>query len=324
MAKRGLTSHFVALFKGINENGIWQQLQELPNLIENKIDGTVVSSPNKLLMQVLAAKVNRPELKTIQHEKINFYPQLSENEERRLIPLEVVFRFGIVEGSSLIKRLESNPGYAASLGLKTIPPINQWFPQPVVEFTTKLEAKDRHLTWQEAALLANLSAQQFENLVELASDIALVLHVLFAEKDLELWDGKLEFVFEGNSETGEILLADSVGPDELRLLYKGVHLSKEVLRQYYRPSAWAQSVPKAQSMAKENREANWREICRQQLDQNPDHIAPDMKKLVDQLYGVITNQLLDYPVYANYPKLNEFASALKETLAHYRREKINA
>ncbi len=208
------------------------------------------------------------------------------------------------------------------LGLKTLPKINEWFSQPVIEFFTKLESKDRLLTNDEAVRLAQLPETQFESLLELAKDIALALHVLFAEQHLELWDGKLEFIFDNQS--GELLLADSIGPDELRVLYKGVHFSKELLRQYYRPSAWYQSLSKAQKLAAQKGKEEWQDICRDELNQSPEKLSPTVKKIADQLYGVLANKLTGCSVFSNHPSLEEFIEAVNQNFSDFNKEQVNA
>jgi phosphoribosylaminoimidazole-succinocarboxamide synthase len=316
LTRNGLKSHFQELFKGTMQAGHWLSLK--PYSVGNSKgpdEQKTIAPFYQLVMKVLAAKVNWPEHKNILHENIYFYPPQVTTSERRLIPLEVVFRFGMLDGSSLQKKLENDPTYIKSLGLKTVPQMNEWFPQPVIEFFTKLEAKDRLLNWQEAALVANLSPSQFEWLVEASMDIALGLHVLFGESKLELWDGKLEFILDESQSGGQFLLADSIGPDELRLLHNGVQLSKEVLRQYYRPSTWAKTLAEAQNIAKQSGQEDWQDICKNKLKQKPEHLRPDMKRLIDQLYGVLANQVLGYPAFASHPDIEPYTCALKETLA---------
>ncbi|HEX7928394.1 MAG TPA: phosphoribosylaminoimidazolesuccinocarboxamide synthase, partial [bacterium] len=60
---------------------------------------------------------------------------------RQLIPLEVIFRFGVPKGSNLLTRKDWYPF-----------PIHEGaeFGRPLIEFSTKLESKDRMLTYQEA------------------------------------------------------------------------------------------------------------------------------------------------------------------------------
>lgn len=273
-------------------------------------------------MQVLGAEVGWPELKTILHENLYFYPPVTKSPLRRLIPLEVVFSFGLLDGSSLKRKLDHDPKYSQCLGLASLPQVNEWFTHPVLQFTSKLESKDRLLNWQEASSMSNLSAHHFEQLVELALDTALALHDLFASRHLELWDGKLEFVFD--CQTEQLLLADSVGPDEVRLLFNGIHLSKEVLRQYYRPTAWYKSLDAARTIAAKNAQEDWQSICRDQLKQSPKPLPADLKILVDQLYGTLTNEIFARQIFPAHPPLKDFTVQLEKTLSHYKKEHINA
>lgn len=157
-------------------------------------------------------------------------------EENLFIPLEVIFRLGVAQGSSLLKR--SNAYYE---GMR--------FAGPVIEFTTKLERFDRPLTHEEAKLLGGFSDGEWKNLLELTSRIALFLQDTFANVGIELWDGKVEFAF-GRSISGEreIVLVDSIGPDELRLSKDGVQLSKEIIRQYYKETPWYESMERGKSV----------------------------------------------------------------------------
>ncbi|HEY9714371.1 MAG TPA: phosphoribosylaminoimidazolesuccinocarboxamide synthase, partial [Chroococcales cyanobacterium] len=255
-----------------------------------------------ILMEVLKAAVNRPQPHRIGNNTLYFYP-VNATPGRRLIPLEIVFRFGMPSGSSLPQRLARDPAYARTLGLKNTPEIGTFFEHPVLEFYTKLEPKDRLLSLQEATLVSGLNAQQFENLVELSLDIAMALYFIFADRSIELWDGKIEMVVD---EDGTLMLADSVGPDELRLLFDGCHLSKEMIRQIYRGSPWEQSIKDAQERAAQSGDRSWKEIVIEDLGQQPEPLKENLKSIIDQLYGSITNHVLKTEVIAEQPSLKDF------------------
>ncbi len=150
--------------------------------------------------------------------------------ENIFIPLEVIFRLGVARGSSLLGRSE---------GFEEL----QRFDQPMIEFTTKLERFDRRLSSEEARLLTGMNDTEWFNLFRTTSRIARELGELFDEEGVELWDGKLEFALgervDGNR---EIILVDSIGPDELRLTKGDLLLSKELIRQYYRKSSWYENL----------------------------------------------------------------------------------
>jgi len=298
LAVKGLPSHFVDLVN-----------QDLEPLGANYLD-TLRRSP-RLLMKVLAAQVHKPEEKVVAGQTVYFYGERPSNDKpaRWLIPLEVIFRFGMSKGSSLLSRIEFNPGYAQTLGLKELPVADRWFSRPVIEFSTKLEAKDRLLSLQEAILISRLGPEMVGTLIETALLIALGLHHVFGERGLELWDGKLEFVLTVDGKGFEhLLLADSIGPDELRLLYKGEQISKEFLRQFYRATPWAEAIRLAQNQAKENPGTDWKKICLQSKGGFPEKLPDNIKTLSDHLYGVVANTVAGEELIPEQPSLVEFIS----------------
>lgn len=308
LKENGLPSHFQALYSKAEG----QKFHCLTSKEESNKDLAYLRDlnlKNQLFMQVLAADVGWPESKIISNEAVYFYPPADTSGSRpRLIPLELVFSFGLLEGSSLKNKLDKDPQYADTLGLSAAPKVNQWFAQPILQFFTKLEPKDRLLSRQEAALMAGLTGEQFEELIELTLDTALALHVLFAEHKLELWDGKLEFIFVPNKK--QILLADCVGPDEIRLLYNNIHLSKEILRRYYRPTSWYKSLSVARSIAAKNGNKDWQQICLDELKQSPSPLPPHLKAVVNHLYGMLANEITGEPIFSSHPDLKEFVSKL--------------
>ncbi len=292
LSKHGVRSHYIGL---VDE--------------QNKQISFKAAANQLPYLTVVEASVIRPKPVVLANQNVYYYEPLSESEptKPRLVPLEVIFRFGMPAGSSLKGRLEKDPSYAKVLGLDNIPEENSWFDRPVIEFFTKLEDKDRLLSAQEALVISGLTPERFEDLVETARDLALGLFVLFAERGIELWDGKFEFAVDKNG----LLLVDSIGPDELRLIYKGVHLSKEMIRQVYRGSSWEKAIKDAQNIAKQQGRTDWKEICRKDLKEEPKPLPGPSKAMIDQLYGVIVNQLVGEEIFANQPTLDEFVAMVK-------------
>lgn len=300
------------LFSRLSKNGAPNHYKGLMADWEKPVSmADAAQSKRPVYLEVLPAEVVRPEPYTLIAQTVYYYPRKPSLAPRRLVPLEVVFRFGMPAGSSLKGRLEKDPGYARKLGLNKVPDQGEWFDRPVIEFFTKLEPKDRLLSMQEALLISGLNPEQFEELVELSYDLSLGLYELFAGKGIELWDGKFEFVIGKEG----LLLADSIGPDELRLIYKGCHLSKEMIRQVYRGSAWEKSVKEAQEIASTSGKHDWKEVCRVQLKQEPAALPADFKNTVDKLYGAVTNHLAGKTIFAEHPSLDEFVEMTKKVSA---------
>lgn len=209
-----------------------------------------------------------------------------------LIPLEVIFRFGVPKGSSLIKRA-SNEKYLKKLGLLENISEGDIFSFPIIEFSTKLESKDRYISYEEAQQIAGLHDNEFRLILNTAQLLALKLKEFFAEIDIELWDGKFEFAFVASKEeeTRDIMLVDSIGPDELRLTYKGVQLSKEVLRQFYSKSDWKKNLDKSKKMAKERGVREWKKICTDELESHPEPLGDKMMAIISQMYMCLCNSI---------------------------------
>lgn len=152
--------------------------------------------------------------KPVLHNEVYDYHENTAHKNNKMIPLECIFRYGVPQGSSLIKR-----GYQP----------NTIFDEPLVEFTTKYEKKDRLLTLDEAFQISGIERKYFDALIEYTKEISLFLKDLFEKKQLRLWDGKFEFAID---EHNNILLADVITPDELRMDLDGEILSKQLLRNF--------------------------------------------------------------------------------------------
>jgi phosphoribosylaminoimidazole-succinocarboxamide synthase len=162
-----------------------------------------------------------------------------ENKKLQFIPLEVIFRWGVPEGSKLLKK-----------GYKPF----EIFSAPMIEYTTKLEAFDRDLTEQEAQSLLP-SSTSLQKINTFTSDVALKLKTYFNSCGLQLWDGKIEIAI---NDEGDLLLIDAITPDELRLTmadFPRIPLSKELLRRWYQKTLWPTELQKL----KDEKGQSWRE-----------------------------------------------------------------
>ncbi len=244
----------------------------------------------EMYLQVARARVQRPEVRKIGQSLVYFYDDAARAEGLSFIPLEVVFRFAAPAGSSLLSRLAKDPDYAYVLGLEPEAiKAGSLFPHPVVEFFTKLEPSDRLLSYQEAAAISGLSPAEFESLYQTAHLCALAIFHVFAEHGITLLDGKVEAAVERrlNSKgemTSRIVLADSIGPDELRLDYKGIQLSKEVLRRYYRNTVWYKEIEASKAEAAKRPSVKWQDICRHEKGSAPPPLPPALKECVANMY----------------------------------------
>jgi len=247
------------------------------------------------------------------------YSAYRERPANTLIPLEAIFRFGVPTGSSLPER-SGDMAYRECLGLQNVAREGDVFERPLIEFSTKLEALDRYLYPSEALEISGLSPKEYVRLRSIISLLSYLLKYNFEKVGITLWDGKFEFAF-GRKMDGEreIVLIDSIGPDELRLSCEGVQLSKEVLRKFYRASEWFQAVKVAKQMLvrKEISQDDWQDYVAIKMNSPAPHLPKDMIDIVDHMYMALANAVLHMieqePVFVCM-ELPEVVSKLREHL----------
>jgi phosphoribosylaminoimidazole-succinocarboxamide synthase len=156
---------------------------------------------------------------------------LGPGDVNHLVPLQVIFRNVIPEGSSVLRRLRLGRLSPRDIGLTEAPRAGAVLDRPVIEYTTKLEEIDRFVSRDEARSVGGLDDGQLAELEERTRLVDEVVTAHARSVGLLHADGKVEF---GRDEAGRLTLVDHAGtPDEARLLLDGLHMSKQVLRDYY-------------------------------------------------------------------------------------------
>lgn len=259
-----------------------------------------------VVKQVTAVK---PVLATVLGRTIPDYQGTRASPAPRLIPLEVVFRFSLPPGSSLVERVASDPDYLAQRGFPDyqVAAGAQW-DFPVLELFSKLETVDRPLNLSEGLAISGISGAALQEMLFKTAWTAAYLRALCAMAGLELADGKLEW---GISETGEVILVDAIGPDELRLLKGGVQLSKEFLRDYYRRTPWYDAIRQAKGQASSQGVAEWKKW----VSAGPPALPPAYRELGVQLYLALTNLLIGRQHFGDAWELNKVIQKLSELKA---------
>jgi phosphoribosylaminoimidazole-succinocarboxamide synthase len=188
-----------------------------------------------------------------------------------LVPLQVIFRNLIPEGSSVLRRLRLGRLTPSDIGLAEAPRPGTVLERPSLEYTTKLEEIDRFVDREEAAAIGGLDADQQAELEERTRLIDEVVTAHASGVGLVHADGKVEF---GRDEAGRLLLVDHAGtPDEARLLLDGAHVSKQVLRDQYASTGIQAQV---EEWVREGRpRATW---------PPPSPLPPETVSLVAELY----------------------------------------
>ncbi len=197
------------------------------------------------------------------------------------IPLEIVFRFGVTKGSSFLARAQTS--YLKELGF-TSDRIseNENFGVPILEFFTKHEYTDRFLAISEAFLISSLSAQNYRKLINSNLLLSIWLKDVFGDLGLNLIDGKTEWAID---ESEDLILVDSIGPDELRILDTTAQfqLSKEFLRGFYRDSKWYATVNEWKAKT-----ADWKKKVEDSVG-NPPTLSAAYLSAAQNIYSVLTS-----------------------------------
>ena len=94
--------------------------------------------------------VYNPETSVVDGKIIIDYSVYTPTLKNCLIPLEIIYRNGLPEGSSVFKRLEQGKVTLKDLGLDHHPKPGENFAKPIFDVSTKLEETDRYVTWEEA------------------------------------------------------------------------------------------------------------------------------------------------------------------------------
>ncbi|MCX7832375.1 MAG: phosphoribosylaminoimidazolesuccinocarboxamide synthase [Actinobacteria bacterium] len=282
--KRGVKTHYLGL---IDKDDQEKRLAELN------------SASNRMMVKLL--RVVEPEYRDGTYD----YTPIKNLNANYLIPLEVIYRFSLPEGSSVFRRISEGSLTPSDLGLNEPPVPGTVLKEPFIDFSTKLEHFDRYLNRKEALEISGLSEDKFNQLVDMAKDLAKMIRDAYEEIGINNEDGKFEF---GVDESGDIILIDALGtPDECRFSKDGVTLSKEFARIFYRGSNWHKEL----EAAKKSFGKDWREHVRLK----PEPLPSEDLELLSNIYTSLTNSLLKKKVFETDYTLEELISKIKERLS---------
>ncbi len=259
LEKKGIGTHYL----GLMEDGKAKKLSDL-------------KKPSNQ-MQVRLLNVVKPVIKDHSYD----YSAYHKGMKNYLIPLEIIYRNSLPEGASVFKRLKNGNLKLEDLGLKEMPTPGMKLDPPLFDVSTKLEATDRYIHWQEAQTISGLDDSQMKKLKEQLLFIDRMITEKVTRLNLVNEDGKFEF---GIDENFNMIVVDVLGtPDECRFTYEGIPVSKEVARIWYRKSEWYNNVETAKNKDK----IGWRKL----VTKEPEPLPPRLAELISSLYLSFCNEL---------------------------------
>ncbi|HEB75184.1 MAG TPA: phosphoribosylaminoimidazolesuccinocarboxamide synthase [Nitrospirae bacterium] len=222
-----------------------------------------------------------------------------------LIPLEIIYRNSLPEGSSVFRRLSSGEVRPEDFGLDRMPVPGEELEEPILDVSTKLEVTDRYISWEEARRIAGLSEAEIEDIKGVALTVNRMITDEFSRIGLKNEDGKIELGFDPER---RLMLVDVLGTlDECRFTYRGIPVSKEIARIYYRNTAWYGAVEEAKAADR----MRWKELVREA----PEPLPPRLRTLISQVYASCTNEITGREWFREIPPVEEILGEVKEFLS---------
>ncbi len=283
LAELGIKTHYI----GLVEEGRAKKMNEL-------------KGPSHV-MEIMLVRVLKPEFVDNRYD----YSAYEKERGNFLIPLEIIYRNSVPEGSSLLKRLKSGEVSPEDFGLTTAPRPGQQLKKPIYDVSTKLEITDRYITWQEAKEIAHLTDEELQQILDITDRINRLITEEFAKIGLKNEDGKIELAFDPQR---RIMVVDVLGTlDECRFTYKGIPVSKEIARLYYRKTPWYHEVEEA----KKRDRMNWKGLVKNP----PEPLPPRLKELISLAYRACTNMITGRQWFPGVPPLPGVLEELKAFLS---------
>jgi phosphoribosylaminoimidazole-succinocarboxamide synthase len=268
LEERGVRTHYRGL---VDQNGRVVRFDEL-------------KEPSNV-MEINLVNVYRPKTVVKEGKLVYDYSVYTSSLRNCLIPLEIIYRNGLPEGSSVFKRLEQGLVTAKELGLDHYPKAGERLAKPIFDASTKLEDKDRYVTWEEAKGLAGLAYGEVVEVQSLLLKVDNMINELADRAGLVNEDGKIELAFDPER---RLMVVDVVGTlDECRFSYDRLHVSKEIARQFYRKTSWFMHVEEAKRKAEKEGIEDWKKLVKTQ----PPRLEITLETIISKLYMTTANEL---------------------------------
>ncbi len=291
-------------FERLEDQGIRTHYKGLVNPEGKTVPFKQINQPANT-MEVNTVNAYRPETCVVDGKLIHDYSAYTPNLRNCLIPLEIIYRNGLPEGSSVFKRLEQGKTTPESLGLDHYPKPGERFTKPIFDVSTKLEETDRYITWEEAKKMARLTDEELVEIKTVLGKVNAFITEAASKTGLVNEDGKIELAFDDQR---RLMVVDVVGTlDECRFTYDGLHVSKEVARQFYKKTSWYKDLEEAKRTAEAQGIKDWKSLCKSQ----PPKLDPKLRTIISEMYIATANEITGRRLF-NAPRLADVIKDYKE------------
>jgi phosphoribosylaminoimidazole-succinocarboxamide synthase len=288
LEKKGVKTHYRGL---VDAKGKTAKINELKQLSS--------------IMEVNTVNVYRPQTSVAKGKVVHDYSVYKPELKNCLIPLEIIYRNGLPEGSSVFKRLEQGKITIKDLGLDHYPKPGEQLAKPIFDVSTKLEETDRYVTWAEAQKIAGLTDQELADVKDVLLKADGTIIEAAKKAGLKNEDGKIELAFDSER---KLMVVDVIGTlDECRFTYDGLHVSKEIARQFYKKTQWYKELEQAKKDAEAKGIQDWKSLVKSP----PPWLDPKLKKIISEMYMAVANEMSGKKLF-NSQKLAQVIAEYKE------------
>ena len=221
---------------------------KMPDEIEGKGEALcLMSAYNFIKLEDTGMKTHFIELEENDRMKVKVVNVITDEVEEfknMMVPLEIIYRKYLGEGSSVFRRLDKGKIEPRDLGLEGYPEIDTKLDPPIIDFSTKYEKFDRYFkNLDEVKDHTGFEDEMIDRIKEKALRVNEFINKRAEDLGWKHLDGKVEVALD---KKGDLMLADVLGTlDEDRFEYSGLKLSKQMLRNYYRGSEWHEKIEEA-------------------------------------------------------------------------------
>ncbi len=256
-------------------------------------------------MEVALVSVYRPQTRVEEGKLVYDYSAYASELKNFLIPLEVIYRNGLPEGSSVFKRLAQGKVTPLELGLDHTPHPGERLGKPIFDVSTKLEETDRYVTWDEAARIAGLTSIETAAVKVVLAKVNETINEIASRAGLVNEDGKIELAFDSQR---VLMVVDVIGTlDECRFTLDGLHVSKEIARQFYKKTQWYKDIEEAKRTAEAQGIKDWKALVKT----SPPPLDPKLKTIISQMYMAAANEMTGHKFFET-PRLSEVVAEYKK------------
>jgi phosphoribosylaminoimidazole-succinocarboxamide synthase len=291
-------------FERLEEKGVRTHYRGLVDKSGKVVRFDELEQPSNV-MEISLVNAYRPKA-YVQDGKLKYdYGVYSPKLRNFLIPLEIIYRNGLPEGSSVFKRLKQGLITVKELGLDHYPRAGEKLAKPIFDVSTKLEEGDRYVGWAEAQRIAGLTDRELEEVKALLLKVDETITEIASKAGLVNEDGKIELAFAPER---RLMVVDVVGTlDECRFTFDGLHVSKEIARQYYRRTDWFRDVEEAKKKAEKEGVEDWKKLVKTK----PPKMEPTLKNIITEMYLATANELTKKQMFV-VPKLADIVKRYKK------------